>query len=340
MTTRRNERTALVALDPGGSKCDALVVEPNGTVRRWVHATEPGMSGRSPTIVRRALATARRGLRYHRWQEVAPIRLPRKRNDTWLVHETEAGLHLAGVPWGIVALAGTGARVDGYTRDGRRGCLDGLGPVLGDAGSAYQIGREALRAAARAIQHPRHGTSLKPVVLDYCEAVASRLKIKDDRRFFLQERVHALTHLSRDPDLSRFSWLVRLSLSALDRSVVAGLARLVDEQARAGDAVATSILRCAAGDLATTVYDLADHLGILHESCPCVGMGSVLARSDLYWEAFCEQVRTFAPQFRPVRVVDPPVLGFALAALEKWHGQTPAEVRTRLFETFARQKPT
>jgi N-acetylglucosamine kinase-like BadF-type ATPase len=55
----------------------------------------------------------------------------------------------AGGP-GILVIAGTGSHVVGRTADGALFSVGGWGPVLGDEGSGYWIGLEALRAALRA----------------------------------------------------------------------------------------------------------------------------------------------------------------------------------------------
>ncbi|MCX7915401.1 MAG: hypothetical protein N3A53_03750 [Verrucomicrobiae bacterium] len=102
--------------------------------------------------------------------------------------------------------------------------------------------------------------------------------------------------------------------------------------------MAKRILQSAACELAMTVRDMVDHLGIARDDCACIGMGSVLARSDVYWEAFRDAVRGFAPRFQLVRVVEPLVLGFALAALDELHGVARADVQARLRETFAKQE--
>ncbi len=53
-----------------------------------------------------------------------------------------------GTPPGIVLLAGTGSLALGRDRHGRWTRAGGLGPLLGDEGSAFWIGREWLRAGA------------------------------------------------------------------------------------------------------------------------------------------------------------------------------------------------
>jgi glucosamine kinase len=50
---------------------------------------------------------------------------------------------------GILILAGTGSIAIGRNRSGRWGRAGGLGPLLGDEGSAFWIGREWLRSVSR-----------------------------------------------------------------------------------------------------------------------------------------------------------------------------------------------
>lgn len=72
---------------------------------------------------------------------------------------------LAGAP-GVVALAGTGSTVVGIGEDGRVAKVGGWGPIYGNEGSAYWIGREGLRAAARAWDGRGPGTRLVDALAD------------------------------------------------------------------------------------------------------------------------------------------------------------------------------
>ncbi|MBI2440301.1 MAG: hypothetical protein HYV35_02905, partial [Lentisphaerae bacterium] len=102
-----------------------------------------------------------------------------------LMKEDEAAMALAGEPYGLVVLAGTGSFVHGKTHDGRELHLDGIGPVLGDTGSAYFIGLMALRAAAKSDWHLRFHTTLLKRAYDFyglrnvSELVGFSLKPKD-----------------------------------------------------------------------------------------------------------------------------------------------------------------
>ncbi|MGC8843603.1 MAG: N-acetylglucosamine kinase, partial [bacterium] len=72
----------------------------------------------------------------------------------WRIYETgdvETALRAAlplGVE-GVVVRAGTGCFAVGQDKEGRRKIIDGLGPLLGDEGSATDIGLMALRAVGR-----------------------------------------------------------------------------------------------------------------------------------------------------------------------------------------------
>jgi N-acetylglucosamine kinase-like BadF-type ATPase len=219
--------------------------------------------------------------------EPAPSFLPaflRRRSRWACTTEWASALAMVGESHGVVVIAGTGATVGCRTRDGRELRLDGLGPVLGDTGSGYQIGWMALRAAARAQQNPRHETRLRPRVFNACGA-------------------------------ETLGQLVEFSLRTHDRSVIASLARIVDEEANAGDRIAREILRTAAAGLAGTVGDLIDCLGIARERYALVGAGGVAMHSDIYWREVCRKVLRKARHFKPIRATLPPVVGIVVQAL-------------------------
>ncbi len=314
----------VLAVDSGGSKCDALLTAMDGTVLGWGHVSghTPG-STRNFTGSGRAIATVSRAIRqavgsqeceellvggiggyfsFSLWEElkVRDFRLHR-------VWEMEPVFALADAAYGVAALAGTGAMVYARTEDGRMGSYDGLGPLLGDYGGGYMIGLLALKAVARAGWHPRHTTLLS-------ELVPPALG-------FDTERYHVRQHL------------VDLMLSNPDRAVVAGVARTVDEAARAGDAVACDILRQAADALAETVFDLTARMEITDAAYPFLGMGSVASHSDVYWARVCERVLDFAPAFTPRRFELPPVVGMALCVLRQYAGDDLPAVRETLLRT-------
>ncbi|MGA2594324.1 MAG: BadF/BadG/BcrA/BcrD ATPase family protein [Bryobacteraceae bacterium] len=125
----------------------------------------------------------------------------------------------AGEP-GIITVAGTGSIAFGRHADGRTARVGGWGYIFGDEGGAFDIVRQALRAALRAEEGWGPPTALAGALL-------------------------AATCSTDANDV-----LHRFYTAAWPRSRVASLAPLVDEIANAGDAVAGEILHSAAQQLA------------------------------------------------------------------------------------------
>lgn len=302
-----------LAIDSGGSKCDCVIARGDGTVIAWGGYRQPGLSGRSAhvigTAVREALSfipvAQQRFILCLLYPEPLLTSFPLSTNTLStrvaahfnhilgialedagkMVHwvsgnsEHEAALALHGLREGVVALAGTGAFVHlllpshGINRH-----FDGFGPMLGDHGSAYQIGQRAFRAAAMAHWSPRRATSLREPVF------------------------HAL-------NIASVSDAIELSLLNADRSLLASLAKVVEVEAERGDSTARAIVFEAATDLAETVYDALVAADLLDATLPLVGTGSIATRCALYWQHFCEHVHSFAPNLRPLIDPRPAVLG-------------------------------
>lgn len=314
----------VLAVDAGGSKCDALLVHEDGSILGSGHVDvadpESGRSfsgsGRSG---RTRMLAIRKALGEHDIDELSVIGVsvnipehsvnPRRIKCLRLLTcgETTPAFMLAGEATGMVVLAGTGAVVMGYLGPDRYVFLDGLGPILGDFGGGYYIGMQALRAAAKVAWHPRHQTSLGL-------AIPNALDLTADNRHSIVGR------------------LVRyVNFEQHDRGEIARLAHIVDQEARAGDVIARGILAQAAAVTAETVWDVADRLQILEDSYPFIGMGSVAVKSDIYWQALCARVAEFAPRFHFMRTDLPPVVGMALIALQEILG-TGNEPREKVLQ--------
>lgn len=149
----------------------------------------------------------------------------------------------AGGP-GILVLAGTGSMILGRGRDGRVDRVGGWGPLLGDGGSGYAIGRSALRAVARAEDRLDPATDLRATVLSAAGV--------------------------RDP-----AELVAWAAGAT-RSQVAALAEAVAVACQAGDPAATAILESAASELARGVEVLSHRLGPWMGPAPIAFVGGLL----------------------------------------------------------------
>lgn len=131
---------------------------------------------------------------------------------------------------GIVAVAGTGSGALGRSRDGRQARAGGLGPALDDAGSAFGLGRAALRAAARASEGRAPAT-------------------------VLAERLPAALSMGNWREVS-----LALEDGRLARAGVAALAPLVVAAAEEGDPTSDALVAEAAWEIAGLAAAVARRL--------------------------------------------------------------------------------
>jgi len=307
--TQRQE-DSMLALDCGGTKCQALLFDATGKIIGMGVGQGPGISGRSPKAVQMAVEKAVRGLPAieniliaHNVHPPGLDKLPFTNKRLFPVDETTGSMALAGETCGVVVLSGTGSFVHCRNRAGREQHLDGLGPVLGDSGSGYSIGLHALRAAAKSDWHPRYQTSLRRRVFEYC-------------------------------GVENMGALITFSLKPHDRSVIAGLAKIVDDEAQKGDAIAVSILRFAADDIADVLRTVLEILKMEQGKYRMIGVGSV-TKSDIYWNHLCRKARDFAPELEPVRPDLPLVMGVAFAGLRHFQPENCGMISAKLREQYA-----
>lgn len=150
-----------------------------------------------------------------------------------LIVTNDAVIALAGATaqgQGIIVIGGTGSIAFGRHPEGGKARAGGWGYIFGDEGSAFDIARQALRAALRMEEGWGPPTSLRAVLL---EATGSRSANEVLHRFYAPE------------------W---------PRSRVATLAQLVDVAATEADAVAAEILARAAQDLALLAASVRSQL--------------------------------------------------------------------------------
>jgi glucosamine kinase len=228
-----------LALDAGGTKTDALLADESRVLARastetikLLRTTEQEAEKRLTAlleelsakagvpltqITRTCMGTAGASVEaVRRWsQEALALHVS---GEILVCGDEEIALDgaFAGGP-GILVIAGTGSNVIGRCSDGSLHSAGGWGPVLGDEGSGYWIGVEAIRTALRA--QDRHVQScLLAEIQKYWGLVS------------LQE----LIEMANKQPLPDFS----------------ALARVVTECAAGGDALALSLLRRAGEELA------------------------------------------------------------------------------------------
>jgi N-acetylglucosamine kinase-like BadF-type ATPase len=184
-----------------------------------------------------------------------------------LVHvctDLELTLEATGEGPAIVLVAGTGSAAVGRDIQGRIARVGGHGPLLGDEGSAYDIGKRAAIAAFREYDRSGATTELGAKILQ-------ELRMNDWHE--LQTLVHAA------PD-----------------DVFPKIFPLVGKVADEGDAGAREILQLAAAELAGLVKDLVDRLELRGQRFLLVKSGGTVHRSRYFDEQVDQRLRDVAPK--------------------------------------------
>lgn len=158
-------------------------------------------------------------------------------------------------PDGTVLIAGTGAIATRIQGRARTRTADGMGWLLGDAGSAFWIGR---RAAKETVRQMSRGGKLGPLA----RAVARRVLPDGDP-----------AQDTRGPD--EHARALARELTAAPPIALAGLAPLVDRAHEEGDPTAEGIVMRAAECLAHSVHEVREP----GERSPVVLTGGVLSGS-------------------------------------------------------------
>ena len=180
---------------------------------------------------------------------------------------------------GLIAIAGTGSACYGEAVDGRTALFGGWGPLIGDEGSGYAIGRQALARLALAVEGQIAHTPLT-------EALLARLGAHD--RPTLQRAVYG---------------------PPLPREEVAALTSLVAGHADGGDAFAALLLAEAGGALGRTAGALAARLGLRGGEARTATLGGVFGAGNSFLIPFSRELRRLAPGATAVPPRFPPVVG-------------------------------
>jgi glucosamine kinase len=158
-----------IAAPPGGDRPLGVVdlggtwvrVSVSGRAPRIYRGPTPGVAGLPALLARlwrrwrlapgdlAALGVASRGIWTHVERRALARRLRRFAPRVIVISDVEAAyLAALGAAPGVLLLAGTGSIALGRDRRGRFARAGGLGPLLGDEGSAFAIGRAWLRDGA------------------------------------------------------------------------------------------------------------------------------------------------------------------------------------------------
>jgi N-acetylglucosamine kinase-like BadF-type ATPase len=186
---------------------------------------------------------------------------------------------------GILQIAGTGSNCIGRAPDGGRETAGGWSSRLGDEGSGYWIGLQAVRGALRAYDRDEPTRILDVVGCAWGTSTLDELVNLGDG--------------TPSPDF-------------------AALAPEIDRLAEEGDSVAVRVLKQAAAELVESVLLVRSKLRRKHNvsvEVPVAWIGSVIGKSRLVRDAFFAGLRTGAPEM--------PVLPNEVAGIEGalWRAQ-------------------
>jgi glucosamine kinase len=191
---------------------------------------------------------------------------------------------------GVVIIAGTGSIAYGVNRDGYAARAGGWGFVLGDEGSGFWIGREALMAVVREADGRGPRTKLTPLVLEH----------------FTLEQASGLVHEVYD--------------RGLHRPAVAALGPVVERARAEGDVVAGEILRHASEELTRAAASVIERLQMRGTSFQTVLSGGMFRVIPWLVEDVRRRLAEVAPRATVSLLSVEPAMGALHLALGELRG--------------------
>jgi N-acetylglucosamine kinase-like BadF-type ATPase len=212
---------------------------------------------------------------------------------------------------GIIIIAGTGAICFGSNRDGKIVRCGGWGYLLGDEGSGYYIGKEAIIAALKDFDGRKERTLLKE---------------KLQQRYGLDsiDKIIPLVYQNK-----------------IDRQEIAAIAPLVFELARQNDYIAEEIIRKTGLEMGLLAKSVANQLGFSGEEIKVSLIGSIFKQREMLISHISKELFEISWN---VSIVEPqfhPSIGAALMALKKKALEINSELLNNLetsINNFVEQK--
>jgi N-acetylglucosamine kinase-like BadF-type ATPase len=335
------KRAAILAVDGGGSKTDAVLLRRDGTVLGAARTRRAdGHEARVPPApsaeeqhlrsvgVAIARAAKRAGLDPDRMPVadlgvfcLAGADLPSddRRLLRWIAGNGWAGqvvlrndtfaILRAGTdrPWGVAVVCGFGTNCSAVAPNGRITRFPAVGPISGDWGGASDLGSWAAWYAIRAEDGRGEPTVLERIVPEH----------------FGLNRPRQLTEA--------------LYLGRLEEERLAELAPLVFRAAVRGDAVARSLVDRQADEIVTMATTAMRRLRMTKlDSDVVLGGGIFRNRDPRFFRRIDEGLHAVAPAARTCVLHDPPVVGAAMMGLDRLDAPRAAHARARRALTHER----
>lgn len=181
---------------------------------------------------------------------------------------------------GLCVVGGTGSNCYGRNKKGEEAWAGGLGHILADEGSGYDVGTRALRAAVKSFDGRGEKTLLEKLV-------------------FSHYGVHNPRALIPKVYYTRFG-----------KHEIAQLAYLVEDAAAKGDNVALSITQIAAEELLSAARAVSKRLGFTRSNVfDVVMIGGVLQKDPFVTKQFRSGLKKMFPKAKTIIPEDEPVTG-------------------------------
>lgn len=298
-----------LGVDGGATKTLAVIVDATG---REIGRGIAGSGNQAAVGLERAVASIRGavaaatqqtgcdGMLHAAWIGLAGVDRPGDR-DRLLPHlsaladvirlTNDAELALTGLDGavGVAVIAGTGSIAVGRDATGRMARSGGWGHIIGDEGSGYELGRRALKAAARASDGRGPQTALLPAIM-------------------------------AEWQLTRPDAMIDRVYPEGDKGEIARLSALVFTAARDGDAMARRIVREAAAELALAALAVGEMLVFPDGNLPIALAGGMLIHEADFRATVLRHLRRRRPVGQ-VALVAEPALSAARAAIHLAEGQ-------------------
>ncbi|GHO43351.1 BadF/BadG/BcrA/BcrD ATPase family protein [Ktedonospora formicarum] len=305
MTGQQNQTDPVcyLGIDGGGSKTQAILVDTQGLEigRGQAGSSNYAAVGLTKAVehITNAVTQARAQIAdtyivSKAWIGLAGIDTPQGHTEmlphlqalareVLLTNDAELGLSALPQAVGVVLIAGTGSIGLGRDQHGQIQRAGGWGHILGDEGSGYALGQRALQAAVRFADGRGPATSLLKQILSHWQ---------------LTEPYELITKV----------------YPGEEKAMIARLSICVIQAASEGDAIASTILKQAANELAMTVCAVVRKLNFAAQKLPLALSGGLLIHEHIYRELVLAQLHQ---QFKALEVtlVNEPALSAAKAAI-------------------------
>ncbi|MEA3338158.1 MAG: BadF/BadG/BcrA/BcrD ATPase family protein [Chloroflexota bacterium] len=301
----------VIGVDAGGTKTQALLLREDGRVLGWGIGGPGNPTRVPPDRLRVSLVEAITAVLSSADSPAADtvaavcLGVAGGRGYRQLIRDTVVQLGISGVitvvsdtdialwgaiskSYGVVVIAGTGSSAVGAGLDGEIAKAGGRGYLIGDEGSAYDIGRMGIVAALKAEDGRGPATALLDQLMQHFQL--------DD----VEQIIPTIYDPSKDSG----------------RTLISGFAPQVVETAAEGDQVALHILNHAGSELGRSAIAVARKLDLCDREFEVALVGGVFKAGELVISPLRAQVLRAAPMADVFVSNTPPALGAARLALQ------------------------